>query len=815
MLKNHFLLALRHLQRNKLYTFINVFGLAIGIAACLVITLIVQFELSFDDFRQDRDRIYRVYTEFTGVFEGTNRGVATAVPTWMETNVTGIAHQAQFFTKSMEVSPLNAQQKAMDKSMQKDIVVVKPGYFSVFSDYQWISGDPESALSRPNQVVLSDAKALQYFGEANPANALGRQLIYGDSTVLTVSGIVAAPPKTSDLYFNDFISFATIESSDWKNDFTLDDLNSTNSNAQFFIKLLPDKDPEAISAQLAPLEEKYAAENQEYGFVAHYRLQPFLQLHFNGELGIFDSSRSPAHLSTLYILIGVALLLLIVAAINFINLETAQSIRRAKEVGVRKVMGGSRGVLIGQFLGQTFLVASLAMILAVFLIRISFWYFSDFIPAELVFDPFNPLMLLFFAGTTVVVAVLAGTYPAFVLSAFRPALALKDRIGALGKSGGSQNLRRGLVVFQFIIAQVLIFGTIAVGYQIRYLMQKDMGFNREAVVYFSTSYRDTTSRRYSLGEELLRMPEVKSLSFHQAPPAFNGWSTSVMKLRKGEEELSVDVHRKFGDTAFIHLYDIDLLAGRNLLPSDTVKEMLINLTFAHQMGYQQPEEAIGQTAEFNGKSVPIVGVVADFNVRSLHNPLVPVAIANERSNFRTISLKLDQHLEKGAGLDAAIQKLEEKWKTFYPDQPFNYHFLDETVANFYLSEQRTAKLVRTATLVAILISCLGLFGLVSFAANQRTKEIGIRKVLGATVSGIVALLSKEFVWLILIAFVVAVPLAWYSATQWLSDFAYAIQLSWWLFALCGGLALLVAFVTMSIQAIRAARNNPVESLRSE
>lgn len=814
MFGKNFLLAFRHLQRNKLYAFINVLGLAIGITACLAITLIVNFEMSFDNFREDRDKIYRVYTKFSGVFEGQNRGITTVAGPWMEENVTGIAHTALFFTGSTQVTPVDEQGRAGTQPMQNKHVIVSPEYFSVFSDYKWLSGDPETTLSRADQVVISDKKAQQYFGIDNPLEAVGRQLVYGDSTRMTVSGIVEAPPKNTDLFFEDFVSFATVENGSWVRNYNLDNFGGTTSATQLFIRLMPGWEVADIDAQMAKLEERYAEENKESGFIADYPLQPLSELHFDTKLGIFDNSRSPAHRSTLHILIGVALLLLIVAVINFVNLETAQSIRRAKEVGVRKVLGGSREALIGQFLGQTFLLTSIAMLVAVILTKVVFWYFQDFMPPELTFEWSDPTNLLLILGTIVLVAILAGLYPAFVLSSFRPALALKDRIGSLGKGGGSHNLRRGLVVFQFIIAQILIFGTLAVGYQIRYMLNKDMGFDKDAVVYFHTPWRDTLHKD-ALAEELRRWPEVLSLSQHAATPAENGYSSSVMKFNREGVEKSVNVFQKFGDTTYIHLYEIDLLAGRNLLPSDTVKEMLINETFARQMGYSEPSEAIGQSITFNSKQVPVVGVVGDFHTRSLHEPIEPVAIANEMPQFSTIGMKLATADGKSDQLAGLLTRLEEQWKIFYPDKDFHYYFLDETVANFYEAEQRTAKLARTATLVAILISCLGLFGLISFASNQRTKEIGIRKVLGATVRNIVGLLSREFLILVLVAGAIAIPIAWWAVGNWLSGFEYRIDLSWWLFAIGGGLTLIIAFLTMSIQAIRAALNNPVEALRSE
>ena len=815
MIRNNIKLAIRHLKRNKFYTAINVTGLAIGITACLVICLLVQFELSYDKFRQDRDLIYRVHTRFAGTFSGTNRGIATPVADWMSENVLGIAHLCHFFTASAMVNPVNSAGVLMEPTRQPDVVITGPSYFNIFPDYNWLSGDPLTALAHPNNVVITDSKARQYFGVVNPIDAVGRNLVYMDSMEVTVSGIVEAPPVTTDLRFHDFISYATIEQDRWQNNYNLDEIGSTNSNSQLFVKLGTHQSPEDIERQLVSLEERYAEDFGEYGFIAHYRLQPFTDLHFNGELGIFDGSeRSPVHLPTLYILLGIAVMILLIAAINFINLETAQSIHRAQEVGVRKVFGADKKALVRQFLTQTFLVTTIGMLAALLLSRLAFWYFADFIPPDLTLNLTQPLPLVFLIGITIVVALLAGIYPAFVLSAFSPALALKDRIGSLGAGGGSVNLRRGLVVFQFFIAQVLIFGTLVVGRQVQFMINKDMGFKKDAIIYFSTPWKDK-DKKFVLATELRNWPEVVHLSQHASIPASNGYTSSIMKFEREGEQLTHDVYQKFGDTSYVHLYGLEILAGRNITQSDTVKEFLINETYSRQLGFQTPLEAVGNVIEFSSKLVPIVGVVADFHTRSLHEVIQPVAIANRLPDFSTIGIQLAVRGKDSHQFESILSRLEDKYKSFYPDDAFNSHFLDETVAHFYESEMRTVKLMNAATFIAILISCLGLLGLVSFAANQRTKEIGIRKVLGASVSNIVELLSREFLLLVGLAFLLAAPLAWWAGDQWLNAFAYRIQLSWWLFALCALAALILAMLTMSVQAIRAARNNPADSLRSE
>lgn len=815
--RHYFLIALRNFRRNKLHAAINVVGLSVGIAGCLLIFLIVRHETSFEKFRADKDRIYRIYTRFSGVFESTNRGVPTAVGDFAKENVSSFEEVAAFHTLNMDVQVVAADGSLDDQGRQNGIAVVDTSFFKIFPDYKWIVGRPNDVITKPGQVVLTDEKVKLYFGLEDPQKAVGRELRYRDSLALTVAGVIQKPKEQTDFYFSDFISFPTVQTSWLKNRIPRNDWGSTNSSSQLFVKLHPEGNLADVKEQLKAGEDIYKESHADFGFFAHFELQPLKELHFSTEFGIFDQSSWPAaHRPTLYLLMLIAGLILLIAGINFINLETAQSFRRAKEVGVRKVLGGSRRELMLQFLTETFFLTLIAVLLSLALSDWALRFFKDFVPEGLVFNPLSPSILGFLGSLTLLVCLLAGTYPAFVLSSFIPVQALKDRFYTGGRNSGKINLRRGLVVFQFFIAQVLIFGTLTVSRQIDYMLTKDMGFDQDAIVYFFAPWQDTSAtRRAVLGQELKRLPEALAVSRYSGPPASNNYSSSVVKYQRSGEELSHNVFRKFGDTTYLKLHNIKLLAGRNVQASDTVREFLINETYARQLGFEQAEAALGERLELNDKKIPIVGVVQDFHIRSLHNPIEPVVIADESENFYCYGLKLSTQGGRARDFDVAIGKVKSLWEEIYPEYPFDYQFMDETLANFYESEQRVAKLSNTATTIAILISCLGLLGLVSFTAFQRTKEIGIRKVLGAKVRDIVLLMSRNFLLLVAIAFVLAVPVGWWAAELWLRDFAYRIGMSWQSFVFAGLLALAIAFLTISFHSVRAALANPVEALRNE
>lgn len=810
MFNNHFKIAARTLMRNKLHTAINVLGLAIGISACFTIFQIVQHEYSFDTFHPDKERIYRVYTRFTGQFEGTNPGVSAPLAQAVKEQIPSVeivAPMIRSWRTNAELMDANTLSKTFrDK---ENICFVEASYFDLFSSYEWLAGNPKSALEQPNQVVLLESTAVLYFGDA--LSAMGKEIRYADSLMTTVAGIVKDLDKNSDLIFTDFISYSSLKNTWLEEDYLLNVWSNFNSNIQLFIKKREGVENTTLTAAFDRLlaENNPPEENENTSWSPNFELQALSDLHFDQGLGVFNQEASAAHRPTLYALMGIAAILLLIASINFINLATAQSLQRSKEVGVRKVLGGDRSSLIKQFLSETTMITSVAVLLSIGFSKLSFTYFKEFLPFGLTFDLFQPSVLLFLLTTIVVVSLLSGFYPAFVLSSFRPIMALKKQSNNNTSGNNNAWLRKTLIVVQFCFSLILITSTLIIGQQVNYLFDKDLGFEKDAIVYFRIPWSEEASKKQLLKEELQRLPEIAQISLQNAPPAINGMSGSTFELEVQNERQSHHLSRKVFDPNYLDLYSIELVAGRNLQHSDTLREFLINEKLVNFMGLQNPEEAIGKMVTWGEKSYPIVGVTKDFHHVNLKYELEPL-IMNMDSYTFSMALKLGTQ-----NMSQAMQQVEQIWASIYPNHSFNYRFYDETIAKFYETEQRTSKLLSTATGVAIFISCIGLFGLVSFSVARRTREIGIRKVLGASIPNIVALLSKDFILLVFIAILIGSPIAWYLAQNWLSDFAYRIDLQWWMFALAGLAAIVLAFLTISFQSVRAALANPVESLRNE
>lgn len=811
MIRHYITLALRTLWRNKFHTTINVLGLSIGISACLVIYLIASHELGFNKQLADYDRIYRIHSKFSGTFSGLNRGAPTAIAPYIREHFKGIDNVAMFFIYSSKVQiPTPADKKSFDKN--ETTIIAGPEYFEVVHSYEWLTGSPE-VLLKPNQVVLTESQAKKYFGDVDIATLQGRDIVYADSLPVTVAGIVKDLPFRTDFTFTDFISEASLESTWLKSKYPLNDWESTNSNTQLFIKASPGISHEALMAQLPELSKQYAA-NSHWDATNEFNIQPLSDLHFNAEIGVFDMDSSvAAHMPTLITLLGVAFLLLVIGAINFINLETAQAVNRAKEVGVRKVLGSTRMRLILQFLSEGLILTLISVVIALPLAELGLILFSEFIPKGVSLN--IPALVPFLLVVVAFIGILASAYPAFVLSSFIPALALKNQASLNNSTSRSAYLRKALIVFQFTFAQVLIIGTLMVGWQIHYLLNKDLGFKKDAIVYFDTPWWEDHGKTMALLQELRNIPEVSEVALSDSPPSYNGWSSSVVKHIRTSVPLQLNAFRKFGDEHYLDFYGIQLVAGRNLHSSDTVKEFLINETLLKQLGFAKPEEAIGELIEMSGQKLPVVGVVKDFHIQSLHTKVEPVIMATATNDFSCLNVKFSTANQSGKILQASIEKVQAAWKKIYPDVPLKYKFLDETIRNFYKSEQRIGKLSRIATALAIFISCLGLFGLASYTTTQRLKEIGIRKILGASVQQIVALLSRDFILLVVIAFALAIPLAWFSINRWLEGFSYHAEPGIWMYIVTAVSAVVIAFLTVSYQTIRSARRNPVDSLRNE
>ena len=821
MIRNYLVTAWRQGQKHKLHTAINVFGLATGIAACLVIALTVQHEFSYDRHHPDGDRIYRITTRNRFADDWfPNGGVSAPIPPVIRDEVTGQEAVAAFHTLHPSTVAIPGGPTLEE---QKHQVLAGPDYFDVFSGHRWVVGSPEQSLATPYQVVLTESKARQYFGDQE---AVGRTVTYFDTLDFVVSGILADDAHHTDLPFTDYLSYATLATNQTlAGNHGMESWGSTNSSSLAFIKLSEGTSPGAVEEQFPALLKKYV-DSEQYTFERELHLQPLSDIHFNADY-LLDEHRV-AHKPTLYGLAVVALFLLLIASVNFINLETARAVLRSREVGVRKTLGSSRGQLVQQFLGETFLITLLAGGLSLLIARWGMHYFSESLPPELslstLWQDSGWVVLLIIIGT---VSLLAGTYPAWVLSAFSPVVALKGQAVRISGATRKAYLRRGLIIFQFAVAQAFILGTLMVGSQLRYLLQKDMGFRHDAVVYFELSlediWEDATSRRVDLANELRRLSSVSGVSLSNSLPATFGWSTRPFVYSTDTSQTEVNLYMKQADTSFLRVYDIPLLAGRNYQPSDSLTELLLNETAVAAFGFASPDEAVGQSVRFGENEwYPVVGVVPDFHDRPLHTKVDPVAIGNtERQNLGTFNILLSVQDKSGNQIKHSLEQIEQAYRQRYPDAPFEYRFYDDTITEFYAAEQRMARLINVATGLAIFISCLGLLGLVSFTTNQRVKEIGIRKVLGATevlgatVAQLVALFSREFVGLVVVSFVIAAPLAWYFANEWLRGFAYRTDIGVALFIVTVLSALGLALLTVGLRAWRAALANPVDSLRYE
>lgn len=809
MLRKDLTFAFRNLRRNKLLAAINVLGLSIGISACLVIFLIVNYEMSFDRFQPDRNRIFRVYSSFSGLSAGDNSGVPTAFSVSMR-EFTGIEALTNFHTLGFDVEIPKENSIRTKFGMHPRIIITDPEYFDVFSYYEWLAGNPEKALSEPLKVVLTESRARTYFGDIDPHEVIGKAIHYQDSLVVTVSGIVKDVQQRTDFDFTDFISFSTIEKSWLKQQITLNSWRSVNSSCQLFIKLAPGSSKAKVEAQLPLLASAYKDQNKEADWSIEARLQSLPDVHYNSSLRIFNHSRSVVEKSTLQLLLGVAILLLVIAAINFINLETAQGSRRAKEVGVRKLLGSSRAKLVRRFLSESFILCIFAALLSLLLAELSFRFFSSFLPEGFEYNFTDPAIFLFLLSLIIILTLLAGLYPAFVLSSYRPALALKNLTQSNRSASRSAVIRKGLTVFQFSFSQILIIGTIVIVGQIQFMLDKDLGFNSNAVILIDLPRYTSEERRLAFRTELQQHPEIEMITLHGAPPLTGGYASGIMTYYNGDDATKHNVHMKHGDTSYVHVYGIELLAGRNLLPYDSVRQVLINETFMKELGFDEPWQAIGKTID---KMVPIVGIVKDFHGQPLRAEIKPTTISYRWGP--NLGIKLVTPNNTVTDLAEGVAKIKNSWKKMFPDDEFSYYFVDDRIQQYYENEKRMGTLAATSTGIAIVISCLGLFGLSTFTVIQRTKEIGIRKVLGATVNNIVYLLSKSFLGLVLIAFALSTPVAYYFTDVWLQTFAYKFDVTVWIFIASAACSLLLALITISSRTIKAAKADPVKSLRYE
>ncbi|TVZ15721.1 ABC-type antimicrobial peptide transport system permease subunit [Maribacter sp. MAR_2009_72] len=816
MLRNYLKIAFRNVWKNKVFSLINILGLSIGLSAAFVIGAMVFYDLTFDKFHPDGDKIYRVTTSFKSP-DGDFYNAGVTVPlaqALVDLKMNELNAVAPIFT----AFPLHVQNKVTGHLFKDPefVAYASPSYFEVF-DYQWLVGNSDNALTEPNRVVLSRQRAKKYFPDQELQNIIGNSVVYNDTILATVSGIVENFKGRTDIVFEEFISLKTAATQDMTNAVNEANWNNTNSASQLFVKLSQGADPVKVQEILSRIAKEHdEPEMVAIGRTSAYHLQPLADIHLNPNYHTFDFDDSRTSLSALKSLLTLAVILVLLGCINFINLNTAQAIQRAKEIGIRKTLGSSRKQLVLQFLGETFILSLAAATLSFFLSKWLLAQFSDFIPKGLTFELFyNPWIIMGIILMLFLVTVLSGFYPAIVMSKYKPVSVLKQRVLPSSDKG---SLRKYLTVFQFVIAQVFIIATLMVGKQLNYIMKKDMGFKTEAIAYFRTPWRDTSAvKRTRFVRQMEELPGVDQVVLSGNPPASFSTMSMGVKFVEGDKEVNSNLQLMYGNARYFQLYDLKLVAGRMPL-NDSIREFVVNRSYLKVLGITEPEDIVGKNLKVDDENLPIVGVMDDFNQHSLKYGVAPMAFTGGSyrgrwTQFKTIHFKLNS---KNTGdWPATFSKIETIWNKLYPSSDFEYTFMDDTVKRFYGSEQKTSILLQWATGLAILISCLGLFGLVIHTTERRTKEIGIRKVLGANLIQLNFLLSKDFLKLVLIAFVIAAPLAWYGLYIWLQEFANKTEISWWIFAISGLAMVLVSLMIMMVKTVNSANINPVKSLRAE
>jgi putative ABC transport system permease protein len=810
MINSHFKLSYRAIWKNKAFSLINVLGLAVGIAASLLIFLVISYERSYDSYQHKHDRIFRMVTiehrPGTGEVMGAHSLIPRPLPDALRREFPAMEKVAvlQNIGSAQFYIPVDGRDEHKFK-IDEGIYFTEPSLYEIF-DFTWLVGGTKG-MEEPNTGVLSETVARKFFG--TPEKAIGKTVLMWSYRVpLRITGVFKDLPDNTDVPVALGASYKTYRNLIGENNW--DDWRSLGGGTQAFVLLSPNQQIEKSQARMPEfVTRNYREEKEHTNTRVELVCQPLREVHGDKRFGTLKGdSLSPQEIWTMA-LIGVFLLL--VACVNFINLATAQSINRAKEIGVRKVLGSDRSQLIQQFLRETALITLLALVLGTLLAWMTVPYLAELVDRKLSLNIWHsPEILLFLLGTGIVVTFLAGFYPAMVLSGFNPLTAIKSRM--TNRSVGGISLRRGLVVFQFVIAQLLVIGTLVAIKQISFFRNKSLGFEREAVVLVDLPSDSALKVKYRyLQAEMSKLQGVDAASLCWTAPASGYVQYNDIYFDNDAEKQPYSIKRLYGDSAYCNLFKISMAAGRQPFPSDTIREVMVNETLVKRLGLKSSEDIIGKMVGFEaGKRYPVVGVVKDFNDNSLRERISPVVITGDFNGYGVLALRL-----RPDRVNVVMKDVEKLFRTIYPTYLYDPSFVDDNIRRFYKAEAMTATLFQVFAILAIFISCLGLYGLVSFMAVQKTKEVGIRKVLGASIQSILFLFSREFTILISIAFLIAMPLAYYFMQRWLTGFHYHTEMGWEIFVLAIVLSLLIAWLTVGYKAVRAAMANPVKSLRAD
>lgn len=818
MIKTYFKIAWNNLKKNKIFSFINIFGLAAGLACCMLITLYVINEFSYDKQHRNAGQIYQLGTTFVREGKETRMpGTPAPMAQAMKIEYPEIEQAARLLSLFNEDKTLLQfhEKNGVPKSFYETKGYIADSSFFRMFTYDFIEGNPVTALNEPRTIVLNEEIAKKIFGNQPALN----KVIHISSSSngdydFVVTGVFRPSSQPSHI---DGRFFMSVQGGDMDKFISQNPNNFANNNMFFtYLQLKPGTDTKALEAKFPAFIDKYAGKDlKAQGFYKKQFLTKLTDIHLYSKM---DSNVTPpGSVTYLYILLSIALFTLLIACINFMNLSTARSSKRSAEVGIRKVLGAEKGALIRQFLGESMFMSFIAFFFAFAITAFLLPAFNRMAGKELSLSFSKDLVIIgAFFILAVITGIIAGIYPSFYLSSFRPIKVLKGRFT---NSLAAVSLRKGLVVFQFVISVVLIISSVIIANQMRYLRAADLGFDKDQQLIIPL--RSVTAKNIytSLKNDLIRLPQVVNAGAALFNPGqFN--PTDNLFYKEGQTMNDAKRTRmNWVDENYLQTLNIKPVAGRLFstdFPADTNFRVVLNETAVRDIGFSSAQESVGKKVffDFQGQQYgfEVVGVVKDFHFEELHLPITPYGyqLNNQKDNFNYMVV----HARPG-DMKALLTEIGASWQKLNPNEPFEYSFLDEDFQKNYQAEDRLAAIVGYFTVIAILICCLGLFGLAAFSAEQRVKEIGVRKVLGASVSGIVALLSRDFLKLVLIAILIASPLAWYVMNKWLQEFAYRVSISWWVFLIASGIALLIAFVTIGFQAIKSANANPVKSLRTE
>lgn len=803
MLKNYFKIAWRNLIRNKLRAGIHILGLSIGISICFLIFNIVWYSHSFDKFHPELEQIYRINTLTDYGPEGSypNSGTPGPLGEVIQDEMTGVEQKGRLNTLYQTLVSVPDQNRVIGRTTSATFA--DRGFLKIFPR-TWLAGNPETALEKPESVVISEKSLEKYFPGLDAASVMGKELMYVDSDTIRVqvSGVIKDFSENSDFIFTDFISYSTIQTVEQKEWYGLHSWGNVNSSSQLFVKTVPGMTVGEMNKSF----KKIVAKNykSDEGGKTSFFAEPISEMHFGQNYD--DTTISKVFLDSLTY---VGLIILILATLNFINLETAQAIGRAKEVGIRKTLGGKRPQLIFQFLLETYLIVILSTALSLGLVEILRTLFSDYLPKSFRLEYLTGVNLGFYILFPALLAMISGIYPAMILSGYQPQRALKGE-GAMQRGFSiGVFLRKNLTVIQFSSSIGFIILVLVLNYQIRFVSSQPLGFDKDAVMYSSLPFMSEPEKRIQLKERLVQDSRIQGASLSGSLAASTSLWTSDAYIPVDTTEKQIYIQVMNVDSAFLFVNGIPLLAGNG--SSNREDEILVNENFLKEAGLEDPEEAINLGIKFSGSEKKIVGVVGNFHSRTLREEIRPLILTINPNYFQTVSVKL----EPGQNLSVVKADLEKLYKEIYSYEVAEFKFLDEEVARFYAEDVKIRNVLGAACVLAILISTMGLFGLSSFTIAQRTKEISIRKVLGASILQILGLISKEYVMLVLVSFGLAIYPAYYFLNDWLNGFTYKIEMPYFLFVLSGLGVMGICLIIVGLHSYAAARTNPAKVLKSE